>query len=140
MDDKSTDAALLDWLGKNPQCELSHDGWDTELWQVHEVIGGRNDREWKLIGQGETVRDAIRSAQRREMDDKSTGEAWPSSEDARHREVIARWEAIAPTREAIVALFKVFDRNHCGEAICSHPDTDACVCRREFQAQERANG
>ncbi len=60
----TTDAALLDWLGKHPQCQLSHEGWDDDpSWQVHQVAGGRNDREWKLVGEGETVRAAIQSAQ-----------------------------------------------------------------------------
>jgi len=63
-DAQRTDAALLDWLEKHPQCELSHDGWDSEKWQVHQVIGPRNDREWKLIGEGETVREALLAAQK----------------------------------------------------------------------------
>ena len=63
MTHQSTDAGMLDWLQRNPQCEVSNDGWDSEMWQVHEVIGGRNDREWRLIGEGPTVRDAIASAQ-----------------------------------------------------------------------------
>jgi hypothetical protein len=39
-----------------PECR------DEELWQVHRVSGGRNDREWTLIGQGETPRAAIDAA------------------------------------------------------------------------------
>jgi hypothetical protein len=54
------DASLLNWLDKHPECELSYSGWDEEpQWEVHRVIGNRNDREWKLIGSGETVRLAI---------------------------------------------------------------------------------
>lgn len=60
---KTTDAALLDWLGRHPQCELSYNGWDEDPeWQVHKVTGNRNDREWRRVGRGETVREAIRSA------------------------------------------------------------------------------
>lgn len=62
-DPKTTDKALLDWLEKHPQCELSYSGWDDDPeWQVHKVTGGRDDREWRQVGQGETVREAIRSA------------------------------------------------------------------------------
>lgn len=58
-----TDAGLLNWLEKHPECEVSHDGWDDEpRWRVHQVTGGRNDREWKLVGKGETVREAILAA------------------------------------------------------------------------------
>lgn len=65
MDDKTTDTALLDWLARHPQCEVSHDGWDDPpLWRVHQVTGGRNDREWKEVGSGETVREAIQAAQK----------------------------------------------------------------------------
>jgi hypothetical protein len=61
------DAALLDWLERRPQCEVSNAGWDDDpRWQVHQVTGSRNDREWRLIGEGETVRDAIRDAMKRE--------------------------------------------------------------------------
>lgn len=58
-----TDAALLDWLEQHPQCEVSHGGWDDPpLWRVHRVAGGRNDREWTLLGEGETAREAILAA------------------------------------------------------------------------------
>jgi hypothetical protein len=49
----------------------AHSGWEASFqeggdcecaWQVHCVSGGRNDREWKLIGQGETLRAAIDTA------------------------------------------------------------------------------
>lgn len=63
-DQRTSDAELLDWLDRHPQCQLSYDGWDTERWQVHEVVGGRNDREWKEIGSGETVREAIQAARK----------------------------------------------------------------------------
>ena len=59
----ATDKALLDWLGKHPQCEVSYDGWgDDDRWVVHQVIGNRNDREWCVVGAGATVRAAIASA------------------------------------------------------------------------------
>lgn len=59
----TADTALLDWLGKHPQCELSYEGWDDDpRWQVHQVTGGRNDREWRVVGEGGTVREAIRAA------------------------------------------------------------------------------
>ena len=60
---KVTDTVLLDWLQQNPQCEVSHDGWDDPpMWRVHSVTGGRNDREWEEVGSGETVRKAIQAA------------------------------------------------------------------------------
>lgn len=40
----------------DPECGLN------EMWQVHRVSGGRNDREWTLIGNGATPRAAIDSA------------------------------------------------------------------------------
>jgi len=58
-----TDAELLDWLDRHPQCELSHEGRDDDpQWRVYRVTGGRNDRQWSLIGEGETVRAAIQAA------------------------------------------------------------------------------
>ena len=43
--------------------ELSWGGWDEEsCWCVHDVGGGRNDREWTLIGTGVTPSAAIRAA------------------------------------------------------------------------------
>ena len=51
------------WLDKNPSHELSFAGWDDENeWQVHRVQGGRNDREWKLVGQGTTSLAAVLDA------------------------------------------------------------------------------
>ena len=65
-DQTTADAALLDWLDKHPQCELSYNGWDDDPgWQVHRVTGGRNDREWTVVGEGETVRSAIEDARER---------------------------------------------------------------------------
>lgn len=59
------DVARLDALG-TPGWELSMNdapecGPD-ELWQVHRVSGGRNDREWTLIGSGANPRAAIDAA------------------------------------------------------------------------------
>lgn len=51
---------LLDWLPAN--YELSHD-WELEdCWVVHRVNGGRNDREWTLVGSGSTPLEALRAA------------------------------------------------------------------------------
>jgi len=57
-------AARINW-------ELSHgypDGEEEEYgcWLVHSVNGGRNDREWTVIGRGETPDDAIRAALQQE--------------------------------------------------------------------------
>lgn len=58
-----TDAERLDAFVANPGWELSKtndpDAEADELWQVHRVSGGRNDREWTLIGAGPTPRAAI---------------------------------------------------------------------------------
>lgn len=57
------DAERLAWLEAHPECEVSHDGWnDPPKWRVHQVIGGRNDRVWTLVGEGETAREAISAA------------------------------------------------------------------------------
>ncbi len=54
---------LLTEFGKHVGWELSYAGWDDEAeWQVHQVNGGRNDREWTLIGTGQTLAAAIRAA------------------------------------------------------------------------------
>jgi hypothetical protein len=54
---------LLTEFGKHVGWELSYAGWDDEAeWQVHQVNGGRNDREWTLIGTGQTPAAAIRAA------------------------------------------------------------------------------
>jgi len=59
------DTARLDALAR-PGWELSQNNdpecFPEELWQVHRVSGGRNDREWTLIGQGDSPRAAIDSA------------------------------------------------------------------------------
>jgi hypothetical protein len=60
------DAVMLDAFDAHPSWELSMtsdpDAEPDELWQVHRCSGGRNDREWTLIGSGATARDAIRAA------------------------------------------------------------------------------
>ena len=61
----------LEVLAKHKNWELSygvHDGDDTEpgCWHVHKVNGGRNDREWTLIGSGDTPEFAIAQAAARE--------------------------------------------------------------------------
>lgn len=45
-------------LSINDDCECA----DDELWVVHLCSGGRNDREWRLIGSGATPRAAIDKA------------------------------------------------------------------------------
>lgn len=59
------DAARIDalstpgWeLSMNSNCECA----DDELWVVHLCSGGRNDREWRLIGSGADPRAAIDAA------------------------------------------------------------------------------
>lgn len=37
----------MDFVSIDPECDPS------AFWLVHEVKGGRNDREWFLIGEGE---------------------------------------------------------------------------------------
>mgnify|MGYP003443863679 FL=1 len=63
-----TDAWLLEQFKHHPNWELSTSN-DPEcdqnlFWLVHEVKGGRNDREWFLIGEGATPRHAIIAALR----------------------------------------------------------------------------
>ncbi|HET8668865.1 MAG TPA: hypothetical protein VFM10_12850, partial [Terriglobales bacterium] len=63
-----TDAWLLEQFKHHPNWELSTSN-DPEcdpsvFWLVHEVKGGRNDREWFLIGEGESPRAAIIAALR----------------------------------------------------------------------------
>jgi hypothetical protein len=54
---------LLAELAGHSSWELSHFGFEGEdKWQVHRVNGGRNDREWTLIGEGDTPADAILAA------------------------------------------------------------------------------
>lgn len=53
----------LDWLAEHTNYELSYKSFDDDpCWQVHRVNGGRNDREWTLIGEGETPRAALEAA------------------------------------------------------------------------------
>lgn len=56
--------ALLDRLSEHTDWELTHGGWEDEeqLWKVHAVNGGRNDREWTLLGEGKTPAEAILAA------------------------------------------------------------------------------
>lgn len=61
------DIRRLDFLEKNTNYELlCTGGWgDEEMsWNVYRVNGGRNDREWTLIGRGATPREAIDAAMR----------------------------------------------------------------------------
>lgn len=63
-----TDAWLLEQFKHHPNWELSTSN-DPEcdpsaFWLVHDVKGGRNDREWFLIGEGESPRAAIIAALR----------------------------------------------------------------------------
>lgn len=57
-------------FGQHTNWEMSHgypDGEEEDgCWLVHSVNGGRNDREWTLIGRGETPDDAIRAALQQE--------------------------------------------------------------------------
>jgi hypothetical protein len=56
---------LLAWLAGKPHLELSFSGWDeSDVWEVHSVTGGRDDREWNLIAIGATPIDALRTAAR----------------------------------------------------------------------------
>lgn len=74
MADRATAAeARADRLvkfGQHKNWELSFcylDGEEEDgCWAVHSVNGGRNDREWTLIGRGETPDDAILAALQQE--------------------------------------------------------------------------
>jgi len=63
------DGQRLDALS-NPGWELSQSNDPevdpSQLWQVHRCSGGRNDREWDLIGAGATPREAIDAAMAQE--------------------------------------------------------------------------
>jgi hypothetical protein len=55
------------WRGMRKNWELSHGPVDDEegaesAWRVHSVNGGRNDREWTLLGIGETPEAAVDAA------------------------------------------------------------------------------
>lgn len=65
IDELDKDKARMDalerpgWeLSQNDDIECAH--W--ELWQVRLCTGGRNDREWTLLGQGATQREALDAA------------------------------------------------------------------------------
>lgn len=67
---QSQDGKRLDALA-NPGWELSMNDdpecFDDEIWVVHRVSGGRNDREWTLIGKGANPRAAIDAAMKGEQ-------------------------------------------------------------------------
>lgn len=53
---------LLEEFGQHKNLELSYrygEEGEDGAWQVHRVNGGRNDREWTLIGGGDTPSQAI---------------------------------------------------------------------------------
>ena len=56
----------LDWLDRNPELSLQHEyedeGDNLGTWRVHRVAGNVNDREWNLVGEGETPAEALISA------------------------------------------------------------------------------
>lgn len=70
IDAEKARADRLARFGQHTNWELSHgypDGEEEDgCWLVHSVNGGRNDREWTLIGRGETPDDAIRAALQQE--------------------------------------------------------------------------
>ncbi len=55
------DKADLDWLEERA-VSIERDYDDHQQYEVHEIVGSVNDREWIKRGQGETVRLAIRDA------------------------------------------------------------------------------
>lgn len=57
-----TDTARLAWLETHKNAEVSHEGFEDNVWQVHTVNGGRSDREWTKRGEGDTLREAIDAA------------------------------------------------------------------------------
>lgn len=59
----SDEAKALAWLAKRPNHEVSFDAWSEDgQWQVHKVTGPRSDREWSLVGSGDTPLAAIKNA------------------------------------------------------------------------------
>jgi len=54
----------LEWLAAHQSLALSFDGFgdDDPAWKVHQVTGGRNDREWNLVGSGDTPANALKAA------------------------------------------------------------------------------
>lgn len=69
-DEQEARADRLAKFGQHTNWELSFcylDGEEEDgCWAVHSVNGGRNDREWTVIGRGETPDDAIRAALQQE--------------------------------------------------------------------------
>lgn len=57
---------MLDWLEKHTECEVlceeEEEAGDGIKWVVHERFGSVNDREWRLVGGGATLREAIAEA------------------------------------------------------------------------------
>lgn len=55
-------------FAKHTNWELDHRNIDPtdesseRVWRVHSVNGGRNDREWTLLGYGDTPQEAIEAA------------------------------------------------------------------------------
>lgn len=66
---KSDAEKAFDWLDKNNGHELAHcGGWDDDddiEWRVYRISGGKNDREWHVVGRGETSLAAILDAMER---------------------------------------------------------------------------
>ena len=64
------DGELLAWLAANVDMDLdwgAPDGGDEEdecVWRVYQQCGGRNDREWRFMGQGDTPSAALIAARR----------------------------------------------------------------------------
>ena len=59
----------LEWLGAQPRLSLEFyspvygdDDDQSREWRVHRVSGGINDREWEVVGRGETPGAALISA------------------------------------------------------------------------------
>lgn len=57
---------LLFWLNEQTDLELSFKYCDDEsidgVWCVHRCVGNVNDREWRLIAEGETPLAALKNA------------------------------------------------------------------------------
>lgn len=59
------ETGVLAWLAERRNVELSYNYGDESeggCWNVHRVTGGANDREWELIGTGETPTAALQDA------------------------------------------------------------------------------
>lgn len=68
-DEPDEPSEAIAWFGQNTRLELSHyspvycDDPDQSVeWRVHERRGSINDREWNLLGKGETPLAAIKNA------------------------------------------------------------------------------